>query len=190
MDIVLRHSKITLKFQEAKPINYLNVELLTKSLQLWFLILVLLIRCFVQFGGLHYLTHRIQIISSLEGSSKNPGPWLRTSALQYLQYLGRPVNTTTCKHNALVYKSDWDEVSVLVHQFCLWSSWAILVLKWTILHVLIQIANVLISKQNIFLYIYICMYIFPSPSLQAVDHCFVPLSWNFIKLHNLNLTDV
>ncbi len=97
MDIVLRHSKITLKFQEAKPINYLNVELLTKSLQLWFLILVLLIRCFVQFGGLHYLTHRIQIISSLEGSSKNPGPWLRTSALQYLQYLRRPVNTTTCK---------------------------------------------------------------------------------------------
>ncbi len=42
----------------------------------------------------------------------------------------RPVNTTTCKHNALVYKSDWDEVSVdsvLVHQSCLWSSCAILV---------------------------------------------------------------
>ncbi len=85
MDIVLRHSKITLKFQEAKPINYLNVELLTKSLQLWFLILVLLIRCFVQFGGLRYLTHRIQIISSLEGSSKNPGPWLRSGQHHHMQ---------------------------------------------------------------------------------------------------------
>lgn len=92
MDNVLRHSKMTLQFQEAKPINtlqtiaqhYLNVELLTKSLQQWFSILVLLIPCFVHFGGLHYLTHRIQIISSLGGSSMNPGPTLRTSALQYL----------------------------------------------------------------------------------------------------------
>lgn len=144
MDDVLRHLKMTLKFQEAKPINtlqtmaqhYLNVELLTKSLQQWFLILVLLIPCFVHLSSPLFNTadsdHQLVRRELYE-------PWtrLRTSALQYLQVWvqqhgqqRRPVNTTTCKHNALVYKSDWEEVSVdsvLVHQSCLWSSCAILV---------------------------------------------------------------